>query len=139
MFTATARSIDGTLRHEVDVNGRHTITTDEPEHLGGSDAGPAPHELLAAMLASCVSTMIVLYARRHDWNVGDVRVEVAYDADVTPRAVELAVHLPDPLTDEQAERLRRVADTCPARRALEAGFTFDERIERDLASGALRN
>jgi hypothetical protein len=31
MFTATARSISGTLRHEVDVNGRHTIVTDEPE------------------------------------------------------------------------------------------------------------
>ncbi len=30
-FTASARSIDGTLRHEVDVNGRHTIITDEPE------------------------------------------------------------------------------------------------------------
>ena len=40
-FTATARSIDGTLRHEIDVNGRHTITTDEPESLGGTDTAPA--------------------------------------------------------------------------------------------------
>ena len=38
-FTASAHSIDGTLRHEIDVNGRHTITTDEPESLGGTDAG----------------------------------------------------------------------------------------------------
>jgi putative redox protein len=48
-MTAVARSIDGGLRHEVDVNGRHVIVTDEPERLGGPDAGPAPHELLAAM------------------------------------------------------------------------------------------
>ena len=50
-MTATARPIDGTLRHEVEVNGRHTIITDEPTRLGGTDAGPAPHELLPAMLA----------------------------------------------------------------------------------------
>ena len=29
-FTASAHSIDGTLRHEIDVNGRHTMITDEP-------------------------------------------------------------------------------------------------------------
>ena len=61
-YTATAHSINGTLRHEIDVNGRHTITTDEPARLGGTDTAPTPHELLAATLASCVSTMIVLYA-----------------------------------------------------------------------------
>jgi putative redox protein len=137
-FTATARSIDGTLRQEIDVNGRHTITTDEPESLGGTDTAPAPHELLASALASCVSTMVVLYARRHDWNVGDVRVDVNYDADVTPRAVEVTLHLPDGLTNEQTERLRRVANSCPVRRALQAGFTFEERIEHDLPAAALR-
>jgi uncharacterized OsmC-like protein len=46
MFTATARSIDGTLRNEVDVNGRHTLVTDEPESVGGTNAGPAPHDLV---------------------------------------------------------------------------------------------
>jgi len=30
------------------------------------------------------------------------------------------------------ERLRGVADTCPARRALEAGFSFDEELTLDL-------
>ncbi len=38
-FTASARSIGGTMRHEIDVNGRHTIVTDEPESLGGTDSG----------------------------------------------------------------------------------------------------
>ena len=67
-MTATARPIDGTLRHEIDVNGRHTITTDEPAKLGGSDTAPTPHELLPAILASCVSTMITLYAHTRDGN-----------------------------------------------------------------------
>lgn len=137
MFTATARSIGGTLRHEVDVNGRHTIVTDEPEGLGGTDAGPAPHELMAAMLAACASTMVVLYAQRRDWRLDDVHVDVRYQADVTPRQVEIALHLPDGLTADQVERLRRVANTCPARRALEAGFTFEERLAETSLGEAL--
>ena len=132
MFTATARSVGGTLRHEVDVNGRHTIITDEPECLGGGDAGPAPHELMAAMLAACASTMIVLYAQRREWRLGDVRVDVRYDADATPRRAEIDVRLPEWLTPDQVERLRRVANTCPARRALEAGFMFGEQLNLDL-------
>ena len=97
-FTATAHSINGTLRHEIDVNGRHTIITDEPLEIGGTDAGPAPHELLAAMLASCVSTMIVLYAQRRDWQLTDVRVDVTYDADTTPRALRGSRHCAGQLT-----------------------------------------
>jgi len=132
IFTASARPINGTLQHKIDVNGRHTIITDEPESLGGADTGPAPHELLAAAVASCVSTMIVLYAQRRDWQLGDIRVDVSYDADATPRRAEVTVHLPDDLTPDQTERLRRVADTCPVRRALEAGFAFDERLLNDV-------
>jgi putative redox protein len=131
-MTATARPIDGTLRHEIDVNGRHTITTDEPEKLGGSDTAPAPHELLPAILASCVSTMITLYARTRDWELEDVRVDVGYDHDSTPRQVHTTIHLPDGLTPEQVRRLQRVAATCPVKRALEAGFTFEQLIALDL-------
>ena len=43
-MTAIARAVDDELRHEVDVNGRHVIVTDEPEPLGGTDSGPAPHQ-----------------------------------------------------------------------------------------------
>jgi putative redox protein len=127
-YTATAQPIDGTLRNKIDVNGRHTIITDEPVRLGGTDTAPTPHELLAAALASCVSTMLVLYAKPRDLDLGDLRVDVHYDADTTPRRVEITIHLPNHLTDDQVKRLEKVADTCPVRRALEAGFTFNERL-----------
>jgi putative redox protein len=127
-LSATAHRVGDTLKHEVDVNGRHVIVTDEPEHLGGSDEGPAPHELLAAMLASCVATMLAIYAENRGWDIGEIAVDVDYDTDSTPRKVALDVHLPDDLTPDQLRRLERVAETCPARRALEAGFVFEERI-----------
>ncbi len=133
-FTASARPIDGTLRHEIDVNGRHTIATDEPKALGGTDTGPAPHELLPAMVASCISTMVMLYATRRGWGLDHMRVDVDYDADTTPRRLAVNVHLPSGLTDEQVARLRRVAETCPVRRAFEAGFEFEEAIVIDRAA-----
>jgi putative redox protein len=141
-MTATARPLGGTLRHEVDVNGRHTIITDEPIRLGGTDEGPAPHELLPAMLASCAATMITMYANARGLELGDLRVDVVYDPDSTPREVQLVVHVPDGWPPEQAERLRRIVATCPAKRALEAGFTFSEQIvveEDGRAAATLRS
>jgi putative redox protein len=127
-FTASARRTGTGLRHEVDVNGRHTLVTDEPESLGGADGGPAPHELLPAALASCISTMIALYAQRKEWDLGEIRVDVEYDHQAEPRRFEVTVRLREGLSSDQVARLQRVARTCPVRRALEAGSVFDERI-----------
>jgi putative redox protein len=127
-MTATARRIGDGLTHHIDVNGRHTIVTDEPERLGGSDLGPAPHELLAATLASCVATMIAMYAQNREWDIGQTSVEVTYDPDSSPRLFAIEIRLPSSVTTEQRRRLERVAETCPVRRALEADCVFEERI-----------
>lgn len=130
-MTATARPAAGGLRQEVDVNGRHAIITDEPTPLGGTDAGPAPHELLPATLAACVSTMIMTYANARGLELSGLRVDVSYDPDPTPRQVGLVVRVPEGLTHDQTERLRRIVDTCPVKRAFEAGFSFNESIVVD--------
>ena len=127
-MTATARRVGNGLKHEVDVNGRHMLITDEPERLGGTDEGPAPHELLAATLASCVATMIAMYAQNRGWEIGETSVEVDYDPDSVPRHFAIELHLPGEVTPERQRRLERVAETCPVRRALEASFTFDEQV-----------
>jgi putative redox protein len=126
-FTATAiRTGDG-LRYEVDVNGRHTLVTDEPHELGGTDEGPAPHELLPAALAACIGTMVSMYAQSRGWDIGEPRVDVVYDKDAEPRQFDVELHLPAALAPDRVRRLERVAATCPLRRALEAGCAFDER------------
>jgi putative redox protein len=127
-LTATAQRVGGGLRQEIDVNGRHTIVTDEPASLGGTDAGPAPHELLPAALAGCIATTIAMYAQRHQWEIGEPRVHVEYDKGSEPRRLDITIELPSSLSDDQLRRLERVAETCPLRRSLETGFTFEERI-----------
>lgn len=127
-LTATARSISGTLRQEVVIDGKHRLITDEPEHLGGEGSGPAPHELFPAALAACISTTLVMYARTKGWNLGEVRVAVDYDHRSTPRRFDVSVELDGDLTDEQLRRLEKVAATCPVRRSVEAGIEFVETL-----------
>jgi len=127
-LTATARSIPGTLRQQVVIDGRHRLVTDEPEHLGGDGSGPAPHELFPAALAACVSTTLVMYARTKDWDVGQVAVDVDYDHRSSPRKFEIAITVSGDLSDAQLERLEKVARACPLRSSIEAGIEFVEKI-----------
>ena len=129
-LTATAHSAADTLRQDVLIDGRHHLTTDEPTHLGGTDQGPAPHELLPAALASCIASTIRTYAHTKQWTVGELSVDVVYDHTSTPRHFDVTIHLPDELSDEQVRRIMRAAETCPIRRAIEAGITFDEHLPR---------
>lgn len=127
-LTATARSIRGTLRQEVTIDGRHRVVTDEPVRLGGDGSGPSPHELFPAALAACVATTLVVYAQTKGWDIGDVEVAVDYDNRSTPRAFDIAIRVGGPLDHAQLERLERVARSCPLRRSLESGITFHEEI-----------
>ena len=128
-LTASAHSIVGTLRQDVLINGKFHLVTDEPESVGGEDSAPAPHELLPAALASCISTVLVMYARTKEWDLGEVAVTVDYDHRATPRRFDVTITLTGDLTEEQLARLEKVAATCPVRRSLEAGVEIVERIE----------
>jgi putative redox protein len=136
-LTATSRSIPGTLRQEVVIDGTHRLITDEPLEVGGDGSAPAPHELLAAALASCVSTTLVMYARRKGWELGEVRVDVSYDHRATPRRVDITIGLGADLSAEQLERLEKVAAACPVRRSIETEFEFNERIVPTVADLAV--
>jgi putative redox protein len=128
-LTATAHSTPGKLRQEVVVAGQYHLVTDEPEALGGDGLGPAPHELLPAALAACISTTLVRYAQTKDWDLGEVTVEVDYDHHSTPRRFDIVIGLTGEVDDEQLARLDKVAAACPLRRSIEAGFEFAERLE----------
>ena len=127
-LVARARSVPGTLRQDVTIAGVHHLTTDEPEDVGGDGSAPSPHELLPAAVAACISTTLVMFARRKGWALEDVEVEVAYDNRSTPRRFDVAVCVSGDLDASQVELLEKVAASCPVRRALEAEVVFEERL-----------
>lgn len=133
---AFAHSVPGTLRQEVLIDGRHRLVTDEPETIGGGGTAAAPHELLPAALAACVSTTLVLYARTKSWSLDEVDVKVDYDQRATPRRFEIDIVVAGDLSPQQLVMLEKVAATCPVRRAIENGSEIVERLELRQAQRA---
>jgi putative redox protein len=117
-LTARSRSIPGTLRQEIVIDGKHRLITDEPVDIGGEGSAPSPHELLPAALAACISTTLVIYARQKDWNLDQVAVDIDYDHRATPRTAAVAIRITGDLTVEQLRRLEKVAAACPVHRSL---------------------
>lgn len=110
------------------IDGRHRLSTDEPERLGGEGSAPAPHELLPAAVAACVATSIEMYARTKGWDLGDVWVDADYDTRTDPRLCTVTISVDADLTAEQLARLEKVARACPVRRSLEGGVRFAEKL-----------
>ena len=135
-LTASARTIPGTLRQEINVHGFHRIVTDQPVEAGGTDLGPSPHELFVAALAGCVSSTLAAYARTKGWDLGEIVADVEYERGTTPRRVRIAVRVDAELTPELRARLEKVAAACPLRRSLDAGFVFHERLRGREAKAA---
>lgn len=123
-----ARRTEG-YAHELTVRG-HTLTIDEPESAGGTDTGPNPQELLAASLASCTAVTVEMYADRKGWDLGAVSVEVDYTSDAPGRSrFDVLIEIPEPLSEEQLERLRVIAGKCPVHRVLIGENEVNDRIE----------
>jgi putative redox protein len=137
-LTATARSIPGTLRQQVVIDGEHRLITDQPARVGGEGSAPSPHELFPAALAACVATTLVMYARTKEWDLGEVAVDVDYDHRSTPRVFHIGVRLTGELCEGQLERLEKVAAACPLRRSIESGIEFVERLAAAPTCAAAR-
>src|SRR3954454_614978 len=54
----------------------YTFSADEPAAGGGTGTGPDPYQLLLAALGTCKSMTAALYARRKQWPLTRVRVQL---------------------------------------------------------------
>ncbi|MFX0544690.1 alpha/beta fold hydrolase [Roseovarius sp. S1116L3] len=120
---------DGFLQ-DVNSGPRHHAVADEPLAYGGTDRGMSPYGFLSAGLGACTSMTIRMYARRKEWPLSHVRVDVCHDkvhaqdaSGASPAKVDRfirTVFLEGDLTDDQRTRLLEIADKCPVHRTLEA-------------------
>ena len=124
VFQTASRQVEG-LRSEATIR-QFNITVDEPEALGGKDAGPNPVELVLAALASCQEITYRLYADSLGIPLDSVSVKVSGDIDlrgffavdeaVRPgfQAIRAEVTLDSPASEAELERLKATVDRfCP--------------------------
>jgi len=118
---------DKGLRQDISVEGKHALTADEPERLGGTDAGPTPYQLLSAALGACTTMTLRMYASRKKLALDHIACDVTHgrchadDCGDEGKVDEFrrTIHLKGDLTDDQRKRLLEIADKCPVHHTLQ--------------------
>jgi uncharacterized OsmC-like protein len=139
-FSADSRQVEG-LRSRTDIR-QFSLTVDEPETLGGTDAGPNPVELVLGALASCQEITYRAYAEALGIPLDSVAVKVEGDLDlrgffavkegVRPgfQGLRGTVRLESSASDAELSRLKEIVDAhCPVLDILQSGVP----VSLDLA------
>jgi len=110
--------------------GKHHFVSDEPDSVGGGDAGPDPYDYLLTALGVCTSMTIGFYARRNRLPLENVTVSLWHSRihardceecetkDGIVDRIDVEVELAGPLTPEQHAKLMEIAAKCPVHRTL---------------------
>jgi putative redox protein len=132
-------------RVEIEASG-HTLVSDEPLEVGGTNTGATPYDLVLAALGACTAMTLRMYADRKQWPLESVVVRLHHgrshaadeeqceDRPVRLDHIERTLELSGPLTDEQRVRLAEIAERCPVHRTLDAGVRITTRLS---ATGAV--
>ena len=131
MARVVARRRSG-YTHDVEVESGHRLVIDEPKDAGGADEGPSPTRTLGAALAACTAITVEMYAERKGLELGAVEVEVEakYEGPV-PQEFTVTLRIPEPLEEQQQDRLLAIAGKCPVHRVIagSTAVTISDRIE----------
>ncbi len=118
----------------------HTLLADEPESVGGENAGPSPYDLLAAALGACTVMTLRMYADQKQWPLEEVaarithrKIHAADCADCETQAGKVdefqrELSLRGVLDATQRERLLEIANRCPVHRTLESEIKIRTRL-----------
>ena len=128
--------------HVVYEGDLHTVVTHEPSGQSlHTDAPPdnngkgetfSPTDLLGASAASCIATVIGIYAERKGWDLRGMRlaVEKSMSTDAPRRLAALRVEIWMPIAVEEKEKgkIEQIALSCPVHKSLHPDIETPIRI-----------
>jgi len=113
------------------------LQADEPKAFGGTDLGPSPYRLVSSGLGACTAMTVRMYARRKDWPLEHLSVDVTHDKIHAEDCAEceteagkidrfrIEIRLEGPLSDEQRAKLMEIAHKCPVHRTLKGEVSIE--------------
>ena len=125
MAQATAKIGQDQYRTTINAGG-HPLVADEPERLGGANAGPAPYDLLLAALGACTAITLRMYADRKQWPMESVEVGLRLQNSDGLRIDRVLTIIG--LDDEQKARMADIAERTPVTLTLKSGLPIDTHL-----------
>ncbi|PVX30372.1 OsmC family protein [Sphingomonas pokkalii] len=113
--------------------GRHPLLADEPESRGGSDAGPAPYDLLLAALGACTAMTLRMYADRKGWRIEALDVDLRLVSGTEGPRIRRILSITGPDAAGQA-RLAEIAERTPVTLTLKQGIAIDTQLAAEQAA-----
>jgi len=102
-------------------SGGHFIYVDEPEEIGGTDAGMNPKALLLASLGSCTAITIRMYADRKNIPLEAIKIHLSICTEENwtniPK-ITCKIELAGDLTSIEINRMMEIAEKCPVHKML---------------------
>ena len=119
---ATVDYQGGLRTQAVHLRSNNKIVTDAPVDNQGKGEAFSPTDLVSAALCSCMMTIMGQVAAREDINLEGLHAEVVKVMNASPRKIaEIKITFTHPglnVTDEQRQKLKNAAITCPVARSL---------------------
>lgn len=106
-----------------------TLHTDAPKEVGGNGQTFSPTDLLGAALASCIATVMGMYAAKKGIDLRGMQLEIDKEmSKATPRRIgsfTIQVWIPLALPQEDRDKLERAAKACPVHQSLHPEIDVD--------------
>jgi putative redox protein len=131
--TVIARSDETDFQVRLD-DDTHVWIADVPASKGGEDKGPEPEALLLSSLGACTNITLRMYAKRKDWPLQAVGVQVSMKDTAEGTVIERHITISGPLNDEQRERLLQIANACPVHKILSGAIRIESKIDQGIRS-----
>ena len=121
----------GGLQVESSFHG-HTVLTDQPQRVGGDDAGPAPFELFLASLATCAGFYALRFCQQRQIETEGLglTLEALRDPDTKRLTVALNLKVPTAFPEKYEAAILRSVDQCAVKRALFDPPEFEVELSR---------
>ena len=129
----------GRFRQKVSA-GKHFLSADEPEDVGGLDTGPSPYDFLAIALGACTSMTLRIYAEKKGVPLGKISVAVTHNkvhaqdcAECEGREGRIdrfdrSIVIEGSVAADLEAKIIEIAGKCPVHRTLESSSVVVTRV-----------
>lgn len=112
--------------HPVKTKATHnrsgnSLITDAPVDNNGEGAYFSPTDLAATSLASCMFTMMGIYADQNNLELGEINCDLQKEMIANPRrikAITVDINWKTNLPEKEIQKLKNIALNCPVAKSL---------------------